>query len=168
MQGAAATTAKVKAALKVEADAFRDDEVSPGVYVGVEPSSGVIDNLVASISIDGEAPSTWTLLLNVNRGVAGLAEQAGTSWLTDGTREILITPLTSAGPSRSAFDLPARGYEFSDEGKAIGAVQYYAGGTLGLFKNGVYLRRDVEPQTKLLLAVAMTAIMQVKLNAVAE
>jgi len=57
MQGAAATTAKVKAAQKVEADAFRDDEVSPGVYVGVEPSSGVIDNLVASIRIDGEAPS---------------------------------------------------------------------------------------------------------------
>jgi hypothetical protein len=168
MQGAGPATAKVKAAQKVEADAFRDIEVSPGVYVGVEPSSGVTDNLVALIAIDGEAPSQWTLLLNVSRGSAGLAVQSEASWLTDGTREILVTPLTSAGPSKNAFDLPARGYQFSDEGKAIGAVQYYAGGALGLFKNVVYLRRDIEPQTKLLLAAAMTAIMQVKLNAVAE
>jgi len=168
VQGAGPATAKVKAAQNVEADAFRDVEVSPGVHSGVEPRSGVTDNLVASIAIDGEASSKWTLLLNVNRSVAGLAEQAGASWLTDGTREILITPLASAGPSRSAFDLPARGYEFSEEGKAIGAVQYYAGGALGLFKNVVYLRRDIEPQTKLLLAASVTAIMQVKLNAVAE
>ena len=168
MQGAGPATAKVKAAQKVEADAFRDVEVSPGVHVGVEPSSGVRDNLVALIVIDGESPSQWTLLLNVNRGSGGLAEQAEASWLTDGTREILITPLTSEGPGKSAFDLPARGYEFLDEGKAIGAVQYYAGGALGLFKNVVYLRRDIEPERKLLLAAAMTAIMQVKLNALAE
>jgi len=168
MQGAGPATAKVKAAQNVEVDAFRDVEVSPGVHVGVEPSSGVMDNLVASIAIDGEAPRQWTLLLNVNRSVAGIAEQAGASWLTDGAREILITPLTSEGPSRSVFDLPGRGYEFSDEGKAIGAVQYSAGGVLGLNKNVVYLRRDVEPQRKLLLAAAMTVIMQVKLNAAAE
>ena len=168
MQGAGPSTAKVKAAQNVEADAFRDIEVSPGVHVGIEPRSGILDNLVASIAIDGEASSKWTLLLNVNRSVAGIAEQTESSWLTDGTREILVTPLASEGPSKSAFDLPARGYQFSDEGNAIGAVQYYAGGSLGLFRNVVYLRRDIDPQRKLLLAAAMTAIMQVKLNAVAE
>lgn len=47
-------------------------------------------------------------------------------------------------------------------------VQYYAGGALGLNKNVVYLRRDIDPQMKLLLASAMTAIMQYKLEALSE
>jgi hypothetical protein len=49
MRGAGPAIAKVKAAQIVEADAFRDVEVSPGVYVGMEASSGVRDNLVALI-----------------------------------------------------------------------------------------------------------------------
>ena len=80
----------------------------------------------------------------------------------------MIRPVTSAGPAKSLLDLPARGYEFWDAGRSIGAVQYYAGGALGLNKNVVYLRRDIDPQAKLLLASAMTAIMEYKLEALLD
>lgn len=73
--------------------------------------------------------------------------------------------MTSAGPAKSLLDLPARGYEFWETEQSLGAVQYYAGGALGLNKNVVYLRRDIDPQMKLLLASAMTAIMEYKLEA---
>lgn len=73
--------------------------------------------------------------------------------------------MTSAGPAKNLLDLPARGFEFWEAGQSVGAVQYYAGGALGLNKNVVYLRRDIDPQLKVLLASAMTAIMEYKLEA---
>ena len=73
--------------------------------------------------------------------------------------------MTSAGPAKNLLDLPARGFEFWEAGQSLGAVQYYAGGVSGLNKNVVYLRRDLDPQMKLLLASAMTAIMEYKLEA---
>jgi hypothetical protein len=133
-----------------------------------EPKPGLHDVLVAPIRIEGEASGRWTMLLDVVRSESGLTERTGTSFLTDGNRQIVIRPVTSAGPSKSLLDLPARGYEFWEEGKSIGAVQYYAGGVLGLNKNVVYLRRDLDPQMKLLLASAMTAIMEYRGEALSE
>jgi hypothetical protein len=124
--------------------------------------------VVATVLIDGEAASRWTLLLDVMRSKSGLTERAGTSFLTDGNRQIVIRPVTSAGPAKNLLDLPARGFEFWEAGQSIGAVQYYAGGAFGLNKNVVYLRRDLDPQKKLLLASAMTAIMEYKLDVLLE
>jgi hypothetical protein len=76
--------------------------------------------------------------------------------------------VTSADPATNLLDLPARGFEFWEAGQSLGAVQYYAGGALGLNKNVVYLRRDIDPQLKLLLASAMTAIMEYKLEALLD
>jgi hypothetical protein len=62
--------------------------------------------------------------------------------------------------------MPARGYEFREGDRAIAALQFYGGGYPGSKKHlVVYLRGDLDARTKLLLATAMTAILQSKINA---
>jgi nucleoid DNA-binding protein len=176
LKDAASTTAKVKAEWNILSEKPGQClEIDLGIDVDIEyclgdeePKPGLHDLVVATVQIDGEAASRWTMLLDVVRSESGLTERAGTSFLTDGSRQIVIRPVTSAGPAKSLLDLPARGYEFWDAGRSIGAVQYYAGGALGLNKNVVYLRRDIDPQAKLLLASAMTAIMEYKLEALLD
>lgn len=173
LTGAAGTTAKVKAEWNILSEKPGQClEIDLGVGAGIEyctsdeePQPGVHDLVVAIVRIDGETASRWTLLLDAVRSRSGLTERAGTSFLTDGSRQIVIRPVTSAGPAKNLLDLPARGYEFWEAGQSIGAVQYYAGGALGLHKNVVHLRRDIDPQLKLLLASAMTTIMEYKLEA---
>lgn len=170
LKDAASATAKVKAEWNILIEKPGQClEIDLGIDVDIEyclgdeePKPGLHDLVVAAVQIDGETPSRWTLLLDVVRSESGLTERAGTSFLTDGTRQIVIRPATSAGPAKNLLDLPARGFEFWEGGQSLGAVQYYAGGALGLNKNVVYLRRDIDPQLKLLLASAMTAIMEYK------
>jgi len=175
-KGPDASTAKVKAEWNIlteepgpclEIDVGTDVDIEL-CFSDEEPKPGLHDVVVAPIRIDGDATGRWTLLLDVVRSESGLAERAGMSFLTDGNRQIVIRPVTSAGPAKNLLDLPARGYEFWEAGQSIGAVQYYAGGVLGLNKNVVYLRRDLDPQMKLLLASAMTAIMEYKEEALSE
>ena len=173
LKDAASATAKVKAEWNILSEKPGQClEIDLGIDVDIEyclgdeePKPGLHDLVVAAVQIDGEAASRWTLLLDVVRSESGLTERAGMSFLTDGSRQIVIRPVTSAGPAKNLLDLPARGFEFWEAGQSLGAVQYYAGGALGLNKNVVYLRRDIDPQLKLLLASAMTAIMEYKLEA---
>lgn len=173
LKGAASTTAKVKAEWNILSEKPGQClEIDLGIDVDIEycfgdeePQPGLHDLVVATVQIDGQSAGRWTLLLDVVRSESGLTERAGTSFLTDGSRQIVIRPVTSAGPATSLLDLPARGFEFWEAGQSVGAVQYYAGGASGLNKNVVYLRRDLDPQIKLLLASAMTAIMEYKLDA---
>jgi hypothetical protein len=57
---------------------------------------------------------------------------------------------------------PAAGYEISEDGKSLAAVQdmtamkWYE----GVPRQFVYIRRDLEPRMKLILAAAMTVILQ--------
>jgi len=176
LKDAASTTARVKAEWNILSEKPGQClEIDLGIDVDIEyclgdeePKPGLHDLVVAAVQIDGEAASRWTLLLDVVRSESGLTERAGTSFLTDGSRQIVIRPATSAGPAKNLLDLPARGFEFWEAGQSLGAVQYYAGGALGLNKNVVYLRRDIDPQLKLLLASAMTAIMEYKLEALLD
>jgi len=176
LEDAASATAKVKAEWNILSEKPGHClEIDLGIDVDIEyclgdeePKPGLHDLVVAAVQIDGEAASRWTLLLDVVRSESGLTERAGTSFLTDGSRQIVIRPATSAGPAKNLLDLPARGFEFWEAGQSLGAVQYYAGGALGLNKNVVYLRRDIDPQLKLLLASAMTAIMEYKLEALLD
>jgi hypothetical protein len=176
LSGATSTTARVKAEWNILSEesgpCFEIDLGSNArieyCFSDEEPQPGFHDLIIALVQIDGEAASRWTLLLDVVRSESGLTERAGQSYLTDGSRQIEIRAVTSAGPAKNLLDLPARGFEFWEAGQSLGAVQYYAGGVAGLNKNVVYLRRDLDPPMKLLLASAMTAIMEYKLEALFE
>jgi len=136
------------------------------VTAGIDSISSGKDSLVADIELGGEPAATWKLQLNVQRNVAGASERAKASWLTDGTREIAIANVKSAAVDGEDEAVPARGYEFREGDRAIAALQYYGGGYPGSKKHlVVYLRGDLDARTKLLLATAMTAILQSKINA---
>ena len=164
LKGAGPETVSVKAAQNLESEALSEIGISAGISMSVVDISGTSDNLVAEIAFEGESVKPWTLLLRVASSLAVLKEKTLSSLLTDGTREIVITPVTSDEPGAKSRGTPARGYELSEAGRALGAVQYWGGGVLGFNKNVVHMRRDLDTKTKLLLAAAMTTILQVKIN----
>lgn len=168
MKGAAPSTAQVKAVQNARAEDTQDLELSGGFAIDVEAIVGGVDDLVASIRLDDEQGEPWTLLLNVERRMANTVEETLMSLLVSGDRQIRIDPVTSDAPGAKSSALPARGYQFFENDRPIAAVQYLGGGPLGFNKNVVYLRRDLDPQTQLMLAAAMSAIMQAKINALAE
>ena len=166
MKGAGPETASVTAVQRFESGPLKRYEVLPGVSVGVDTLSDAQDTLVASIKLDGAPTVTWKLKLNVQRNVAGASEKARASSLTDGTREIEIRNVSSEAPAGSERAMPARGYEFREGDRAIAALQYF-GGDYPTSKQHlvVYLRSDLDPRAKLLLATVMTTILQSKVNA---
>jgi hypothetical protein len=168
MSGGDSTTASVKAVQKAEAADLPDLELGAGFAIDLEAIEGGVDSLVASIQVEGDQGEPWILLLNVKRSMANTVEETRTSWLGNGAREILVVPVTSDLPGAKSSPLPARGYQFFEEGRPIAALQYLGAGVLGFNKNVVYLRRDLEPRTRLMLAAAMSTIMQAKINALAE
>jgi len=168
MKGGGSATARVTAVQNAEARDIPDLDLGAGFAIDLEAIEGGIDGLLASILIEGDLNESWTLLLNVKRSWANTVEETRMSLLSNGTRQIRVVPVTSDQPGAKSSSLPARGYEFFDEDMPIAALQYLGAGVLGFNKNVVYLRRDLEPQTRLMLAAAMSAIMQAKINALAE
>ena len=166
MKGTGPETASVMAVQRFRSGPLKRYEVLPGVSVGAGSLSGAKDNLFASITLDDEPAVTWTLKLSVQRNVAGASEKAKASSLSDGTREIEIRNVSSEASDGGEQAMPARGYEFREGDRAIAALQYYGGGYPASKKHlVVYLRNDLDPRAKLLLATVMTTILQSKVNA---
>ena len=115
-------------------------------------------NATANITVNGDTTDTWALVLGVR--VAHRSELVSNAVLTNGVRKIVLSDVTSH--KHGWFDLRgiAAGYEFIEDGRSLGAVQYY-GGTFGT-TNIVWMLRSVDARTKLLLAAAMTAVLQVR------
>ena len=166
LRGPGPGTASVEADQNVDAGTISSIELPGGVSIDLQLIAGHSDQLVATIALGAEPAANWTLTLVVVRRLAGLREEVPIAVLSDGTREIVISPVTSDAPGAERSAAPARGYQFAEGGKALGALQYYGGGLLGMNKNVVYLRRDLDPQDRLLLAAAMTAMLQANLNSV--
>jgi hypothetical protein len=163
LKGAGPETATVKAAQDLESQSLRELAVASNLSLSAVDIAGTDADLIAAIALGGDHGKAWTLILNVKSDRAVLKETTATAFLADGRRTIAIVPVTSNPPGAKPSGWPALGYEFSENGKVLGAVQYFGGGILGQNRNIVYLRRDLEPRTKLLLAAAMTAILQAKI-----
>jgi len=56
--------------------------------------------------------------------------------------------------------MPALGYEFIESGQSLGAVQYF-GGSFD-FTQVVWMHSGLDARTKLILAAAMTAVLQAR------
>jgi hypothetical protein len=74
--------------------------------------------------------------------------------------EIQIVPTSSNLDNSDKRAIPAMGYEFYENGQALAAAQYHGGGLMGMNKNIVWIRNDLDPNTELILAAAITAILQ--------
>jgi hypothetical protein len=111
------------------------------------------------ITTSGDTSAVWHLIFRFE--TTNTQAEHNETYLTDGKRKITIYPISSAKKGEQA-QLPALGYEFVENGKALCALQYYGGGLFGMNKNIIWLDKTLTPRMSLILAAAMTSILQFK------
>jgi len=145
-------SAMVNAARNSKVQLLRGLQLGNGWSLGADEMVRESDNLAAFITINRDTSDTWAFFL----GVTGSPSYTG--FLTNGERRITLAVASS---NRNALDLsgwPALGYEFLEDGRSLGAIQYIGG--LWRPAQFVWLDRNLDARTKLLLAAVMTVVLQ--------
>ena len=146
-------SAMVDAARNSSAQVLRSLQLGNGWSLGADEVVRESENLAAFITINRDTSDTWAFIV----GVTGSPSYTG--YLTNGERRITVAVASS---NRNALDVsgwPALGYEFLEDGRSLGAIQYIGG--LWRPAQFVWLDRTLDARTKLLLAAAMTTVLQV-------
>lgn len=141
-------------------------EMFPNFYVGEYKMILDSSNFTSYIMLHQDTANTWALFMILSGG--SQTEYTRQAILTNGTREIFLMTVTSNRYGNDPRSLPATGYEFVEGDQAIGALQYYGGGLWGMNKFIVWLYQDLDTDTKLLLAAAMTAVMETNISIMME
>ena len=160
--GNGSAMAKVNAASKINIQSLNELQLLPHIFLGKDEVIHRTDNFIALITINEDTTDTWSLLINSTRDVESGDKFEGL--LTNGTRNIDIIPASSDKQGENNRSMPALGYQLHENNTYLAAVQYYGGGLLGFNKNIVWIKKDLDPEFKLLLAAAITAIMQIKVE----
>jgi len=86
-----------------------------------------------------------------------------------GSRQIDIRHVSSFKPGGGwSLKIPALGYEFVENDFPLGVVQYMGGGMGGQNKKFVWLHKEADREINLVLAAAMTALMEWELMLFSE
>ena len=135
------------------------------------------DRFMASITLNRDT-TEWQLAIGATDvtdrhgdSIEGEATQSAT--LTSGERHIVLTPVFSKKfdkDKRPSFGTllgisvhpPSMGYEFLEDGRALCAVEYFSAGLGGSHKNTIWLDRTADPRLQVVLAAAMTAVLQME------
>ena len=115
-------------------------------------------NFTAFITTSNNETENWVLNLKIAQG--NEVDYKHEAFLTNGERLIHIIPISSNDSGNDSRMYPALGYEFIENDQPLCAMQYYGGGALGYNKNIIWLSTNLEPRTKLILAAAMTSLLQ--------
>ncbi len=153
-------SAMVNAANNIDSKMIKELEILPNVFWGTNELVEENRNFSAFITINRDSTETWTLLMNIAR--SSNARDKYDAFLTNGERKIFVIPTTSNRNGGDSRTFPARGYEFIENGQSISALQYYAGGALGMNKNIIWIHNSPNEKMKLVLAAATTALLQIK------
>lgn len=159
--GKTADSVWVSAENKARFKARRPFELFPGFFVGNDEVLEETNSFYAFISTNREPSQTWVLF--INSSIGSQVENTSVAKLSDGKRNIslmLVSSIVPDGRKHTGFDVPAMGYEFKEGGQSIGAVQFFGGGMLGLDRMYIWLHKNADPETKLVLAGATTAIIE--------
>jgi hypothetical protein len=127
-------------------DCWEDDEGHKRV------KSAIDEELMATLVVDAGAPTSWQLALNSNRSGVLAELVVRSASLTDGHRIIAITPSTSFERNDGA---PTWAYRFVEDGTTLAALEF-----ADRTKSVVWMRRELPEDTRLMLATAITAILQ--------
>jgi hypothetical protein len=152
-------SARVNAAHNITVQSLHDMGLGHGWAIGSHDEV-VLDseNGTASITLNGDTTDTWALLVGVTMGDSTAGKYQAV--LTNGERRIVISPASSKTHGRFGLLGSAAGYEFIENGQSLCALQYF-GGTFGN-TTLVWMLRSLDARTKLMLAAAMTAVLQMK------
>ncbi len=158
MTNAATDSAIVNAARHVNVQELHKLDLGHGWSLGSDELVQESENFTALITINRDTTKTWVLLLGSTSGRD--SEGKHVAFLTNGERRIL---LSLASSNKDVYDFrgwPALGYEFVENGQSLCALQYF-GGSFD-FTQVVWMHSNLDPRTKLILAAAMTAVLQVR------
>ena len=151
-------------------------KVGNGVTIGGDDRVVETERFTASIAINRDTTETWDLSIgstdvSTRHGDDPAAQSAHTATLSHGDRRIVLTPvfskkLTERPSFTSALSLqfapPAMGYEFIEDGQSLCAVEYFSSGVSGSFKNTIWMHRSADARLQLVLAAAMTAVLELE------
>lgn len=159
-------SAFVNAVENISVGQLQSFELFPNFYLGSDELLKDSRKFSAFISTTGNQEETWTLVMKTTQGSDVAYEDE--AFLTNGDRLITIIPVSSKIDTKNrsqlgvVLNLPAMGFEFIENDQSLCAMQYYGGGILGTNKNIIWLKSDLDSRMKLIYAVAMTAILQIK------
>jgi len=158
LTNAATDSAIVNAARNVDVQELHRLYLGHGWSLGSDEVVLESENFTALITINRDTTETWVLFLGSTSG----SEIPGKhiAFLTNEERRIL---LSLASSNQNAYDfrgMPALGYEFVENGQSLCALQYFGG--LFDFTQIVWMHSNLDTRTKLVLAAAMTAVLQLR------
>ncbi len=162
LESGSSIKAIVDAATDIKIDTEAAVDILPFFSVGEDKLLLESVNFSATINIDSDTSDTWILLMRDVQGYE--AQDQHQAYLSNGEKTIHLIPVNSNKKGEDKRSIPALGYELIEAGKALAAVQYYGGGMFGNNKNMVWIHNDLDEKMKLILAAAMTAVLQVKVN----
>ncbi|HZY40283.1 MAG TPA: hypothetical protein VFE53_26700 [Mucilaginibacter sp.] len=150
--GTANDSVQVKGVMKTVSETRSPLQVSKSFSVGGDEQIESL-NFSATIAVTGDSSHLWTLSMKTESG-GETAKYEG--FLTDGKRNILITPVRT-----NRYEIPAYGYEFTENDRFYSAYQYTS--TIS-YKNqyAIYLDKSLDPKMKLALSGAMVALLELK------
>ena len=156
----------VNAATAMSTEELQSYIVFSNFSVGSDELLRSSQNFSAFISTLSNEDDSWVLVKSLE--VGSQADYDFKAFLTNQDRTINILQTTSNKNGEDTRSIPAKGYEFVENGKALCAMQYYGGGMLGMNKNIIWLRSELGSREKLILAAAMTALLQVDVTTMAD
>lgn len=151
-------SAEVNAVNNIDIQSLRGVRILGNLFIDSEEQLRESKNFSAFITNNRDTSEIWALFMNETISNTWSRYEA---FLTNGEREILFTSATSHKKD-AANALPALGYELVEDGESIAAVQYLGAGVLGQNKNIIWLRKDLNEKMKIILAAAITAVLQDK------
>ena len=127
-------------------DCFDDDDGQKRV------KSSIDEQIAATIVVNADTPASWQLSLDASRSGTLFELVVRSASLTDGTRMISVTPSTVFEQTDGR---PKWTYRFVEGGTALAALEFADG-----VSSVAWMRQELPQDTKLILAAAMTAILQ--------
>jgi hypothetical protein len=156
-------TAIVNAANKIEVKSLNEIQILPHFSWGTNEIQKGERLFSANIIVNNDTIDSWTVFIKKTEG-----SQTGSdflAFLTNGPRDIKIFPVSSNNELKNSM-FPALGYEFVENGQSLSALQYLGSGALGFNKSIVWLDKNMDDRMKLILAAAMTAVLQIETTTV--
>jgi len=159
-------TAVVNVVFSIKTEELQAIPIFSNFYVGPNVLLKESQNFTGFISTTSDVEDTWVLIMKLSEGSeVGYENDA---FLTNGERTITILPTSSNKYGEDSREYPALGYEFVEKEVSLCAVQYYGGGAFGYNKNIVWLKSDLDERFKLILAAAMTSLLQKEVTQMAD
>jgi hypothetical protein len=169
-------SAFVSAAHDVRAQSHPGLKLGSDVTIGGDDRVLESESFTASITVNRDTTEAWVLSIgttDVSSAAGESREDQGThaATLTHGDRRIVLDPVFSkkltehrSFTSQLGLQLapPAMGYEFIEDGRSLCALEYFSSGLAGAHKNTVWMLRGADARLQLVLAAAMTAVLELK------